>query len=125
MKYKEIQLGQKAEMSVTILEDDREKYISLSGDNNSIHTENNIVHGMLIGAYVSKFIGTQFPGDGVVIISCYLDFVVPIRWGEKILIKGVVKHKFDPFRQATIDILILDNHDSICISGSVKVKIPE
>ena len=68
---------------------------AMSGDDNPIHTTRQppIVHGMLIGAYVSRLVGTRLPGAGALMHSCRLDFLQPVFAGDTIVVDGTVTHR--------------------------------
>jgi UDP-4-amino-4,6-dideoxy-N-acetyl-beta-L-altrosamine N-acetyltransferase len=63
-------------------------FAEVSGDTNSVHLDEAaaraagfdgvIAHGMLVGAGLSKILGTDFPGRGTIYVSQSMQFVAPV-----------------------------------------------
>ena len=72
--YREIKIGDKAEIKHTITQIDIDKFVDLTGDDNKLHVDEEyvsttsfkkpVVHGMLGASFISTLIGTKLPGDG-------------------------------------------------------------
>ena len=50
-----------------------------------------VVHGMLLGGYISAVIGTKLPGAGTIYLSQSLRFKRPVRIGDEVLVRVEVK----------------------------------
>ncbi len=71
-----------------------ELYAQLSGDRNLIHFsdatakeygfKNRIAHGGIPIAIISKILGTEFPGQGTIIVKEKFEFLSPIYLGENL-----------------------------------------
>lgn len=127
MKYEEIKEGQNARYTKWITPSIVEDFIALSGDNNPVHIkgEKPIVHGMLIGAFVSTLIGKQLPGDGAVWKSYNAKFIRPIYVWDKIVIIGTVHLKIDRDKSIVLVIDVFNEKDELCVSGIASVKVTE
>ena len=85
MKYGEIKVGDKATLQHKITQNDIEKFVDLTGDDNKLHIDKDyaartsfkkpVVHGMLGASFISTIIGTKLPGDGALWFSQTLEFL--------------------------------------------------
>lgn len=90
----EIKEGEKAEIAKTISEADVYSYAGITGDLNPAHIneeyakktffKTRIVHGMLLGGFISAVIGTRLPGPGTIYISQELNFKAPVQFGDTV-----------------------------------------
>ena len=70
------------------------QFAALSGDTNPIHLDDEyaektifgkrIVHGMLLGSFISKMIATKYPGEGSIYLSQNLKFKSPCYIGDTV-----------------------------------------
>jgi len=78
-----LEIGQKAAITRTIVQEDVDKFSALSGDTNSIHSgPNGVVHGAFLNSLVSCVMGTKMPGPGSMVVSQTLKYPNPCRVGE-------------------------------------------
>ena len=80
---------------------------------------------MLSASFISTLIGTKLPGDGALCFSQNLDFLRPIRIGDKIKIIAKVTKKNISNQVVDLSIEILNQHKQKVIIGSVSVKITD
>lgn len=90
----EIKEGEKAEIAKTISEADVYSYAGITGDLNPAHIneeyakktffKTRIVHGMLLGGFISAVIGIRLPGPGTIYISQELNFKAPVQFGDTV-----------------------------------------
>ncbi len=90
-------IGQFYEKEVTITSEIGKEFARISGDFNPIHLDEKyaeetrfgkrIVHGMLIGSYISGIIGNEFPGQGSIYLNQDLKFRRPIFYDKKVIIR--------------------------------------
>lgn len=74
-KVKKYKVGDVATMKRKIQGEDVEKFITLSGDSNPVHSqEKAVVHGAFLNSLVSAVIGTQLPGPGTLVVAQNLNF---------------------------------------------------
>jgi 3-hydroxybutyryl-CoA dehydratase len=97
----DLQVGMTATFSKTITEADIVLFAGVSGDNNAVHTNEEfaattpfggrIAHGMLTASVVSAAIANRLPGPGTVYLGQQLKFKAPVRPGDTVHAKVVVK----------------------------------
>ena len=134
-KYIEINVGDKEELKHVITKGDIDKFVELTGDDNRLHVDPQfarntifkkpVVHGMLGASFISTIIGTKLPGDGALWFSQTLEFVLPVRVGDELLIIAEVQKKYD--RESIIEIKtdIFNQYKQVVTKGIAKVKIIE
>lgn len=135
MKYEEIQIGDKEELSHVITENDIEKFVELTGDDNKLHVDKEfasktsfkkpVVHGMLGASFISTMIGTKLPGDGALWFSQTLEFNLPVRIGDNLKVVSEVIGKNDKGQFIELKTEIFNQNRQVVTSGLSKVKIIE
>ncbi|MFX1482840.1 MAG: acyl-CoA dehydrogenase family protein [Promethearchaeota archaeon] len=90
----EIEIGEKAESSMTVSDEHIELYAQMSGDYNPLHMDEDyaattmfgrrIAHGPIGGALVARIIGIQLPGLGTLAYSMKVNFKAPVYPGDQI-----------------------------------------
>ena len=133
MKYSEIKVGQKAEVSHQITASDIEKFAELTGDDNRLHLDaefakktsfnKQVAHGMLGASFISTVIGTKLPGDGALWFSQNLEFLLPVRIGDTITVIAEVIKKHDREEIIELSTEIFNQNKQKVTNGSAKVKI--
>ena len=134
-RYKNINIGDKAEITHIITLRDIEKFVDLTGDDNKIHTDNEyasktsfkkpVAHGMLGASFISTVIGTKLPGDGALWYSQSLDFLQPVRVGDRLKIVAEVLKKIDRTKAIELKTEIYNQNKQKVTTGIAKVKIIE
>jgi 3-oxoacyl-[acyl-carrier protein] reductase len=134
-KFDLIKVDDTAEHFHQVTKSDIKKFINLTGDKNKIHHDSNyakktflkkpVAHGMLSASFISTLIGTKLPGDGALWFSQNLEFLRPIRVGDKIKIIAKVKKKNISNQVVDLSIEILNQHKQKVITGSVGVKVTD
>ena len=89
MYFEELNIGQSAESSRTVTQEDIVAFAALSGDRNAVHLDPDfaaktpfkgvIAHGMLSASYISAILGTRLPGEGTIYLGQNLSFLAPVR----------------------------------------------
>lgn len=133
--YYEIQIGQTAEIIHTITNDDLLKFVELTGDDNRLHTDTDyaantsfkkpVAHGMLGASFISTIIGTKLPGDGALWFSQSLEFLLPVRVGDTLIIRAEILKKEDYSKILVIKTDITNQHKQKVTQGVAKVKVVE
>ena len=131
-KYDDIQVGDKAEVSHVITELDLEKFVALTGDDNRLHIDADfasqtplgarVVHGMLGASFISTVIGTKIPGDGALWFSQTLEFILPVRVGDRIKVVATVIEKVARDSVIVLSTEIFNQDKQKVTSGVAKVK---
>lgn len=106
-------------------------YADLTGDHNPIHEnelyakqtifQNRIVHGMLLGGYISKILGTDFPGEGCIYLKQEMTFLKPIYIGEYITIRVEVLEKNVHKNRVTLLTQCFNKRGEKCVDGRAVV----
>lgn len=96
MRYEELVVGQTAEYSKTVTDDDVMSFAKVTGDFNPVHVDEEaaaktrfggrIAHGMLSAGFVSAAIANRLPGSGSIYIGQTLRFTAPVRIEDTITV---------------------------------------
>jgi acyl dehydratase len=131
-KFEEIKNGESASFKKTITEKDLTLFAEVSGDFNPLHlnveyangTEfhGRIIHGMFLGALVSRFIGMELPGKKALLLKESLEFKKPAKVGDTLTIKGTVAHKSSATRILEI-LMEINTKKELLVSGTVFVRV--
>jgi len=126
-------VGQEASVNHKISESDIENFISLSGDTNPIHFDDNfaadtylkkpIAHGMLGATFISNVIGTHLPGPGALWMSQTLDFVNPARVGDNLKITAKIINIIELENIVHLETKIEDSSGKIITKGRSIVRV--
>ena len=135
MKYEDIFIGQKESLRHKVTQQDIEKFVDLSGDDNKLHVDKDfaaktsfkkpVAHGMIGASFISTIIGTKIPGDGALWFSQTLDFLLPVRVGDEITVIAEVIKKVDRDRTIELKIEIQNQNRQVVTRGISKVKVLE
>jgi 3-oxoacyl-[acyl-carrier protein] reductase len=132
-KYQEINIGDKETLTHTITQADMDKFVELTGDDNKLHVDSEfasktqfkkqVVHGMLGASFISTIIGTKIPGDGALWFSQTLEFLLPVRLGDKLTIYAEVVKKNDKEQIIELKTDIYNQNRQAVTKGIAKVKV--
>lgn len=135
MKFEDIQLGDKAQIKHLITNQDIQAFVNLTGDDNKLHTnkayaagtsfKKPVAHGMISASFISTLIGTKIPGDGALWYEQHLEFLMPVRVGDEIVVNAEVIKKIDRLNAIELKTEIFNQHKQKVISGTAKVKVIE
>ena len=134
-RFEQIKVGDRSEINHKVLQEDIDKFVELTGDDNKLHTDKNfaakttfkkpVVHGMLGASFISTIIGTKLPGDGALWFSQSLEFLLPVRIGDHLTITAEVIKKYDKLQNIEIQTDIYNQDRQKVTTGIAKVKIIE
>lgn len=134
-KYDEISVGDSDEIRHILTTKDIDKFVDLSGDDNRLHVDADyaaktsfkrpVAHGMLGASFISAVIGTRLPGDGALWFSQSLEFLLPVRVGDELIIRAEVIKKIDHLHAIELLTEIHNQFGQKVTSGIAKVKIIE
>ena len=135
MNYDDIQIGTKESLTHKITQNDIEKFVDLTGDDNRLHVDKDyaaktsfkkpVVHGMIGASFISTIIGTKLPGDGALWFSQTLEFLLPARVGDTISVYAEVIKKNDRERIVELNVEIHNQNRQVITRGVSKVKVVE
>ena len=94
------EVGQSADMTKVITEEDILRFAEITGDRNPIHLSEEfasrtrfgerIAHGILAAGLISAVIGMKLPGPGCLYLSQTLSFLAPVRIGDEITARAEI-----------------------------------
>lgn len=132
-RFREIRLGDVAEVRHTISAADVESFVRITGDDNPVHVDDafaqsaglggRVVHGMLTASFISTVIGTRLPGPGALWYEQHVRFLRPVRAGETIRVRATVKQKSEAQRILVLETVVFDGQDRRVLEGEAKVKV--
>jgi len=127
-----IEVGDAAEITHKITQNDVNLFASLTGDYNPLHLSSGyakstsfqkpVVHGMLSASFISTVIGTRLPGEGALWTSQMLEFLRPAFVGDTLVVRSTVVQKSNATRTLVLDTKVSNQHNQILVSGRSLVK---
>jgi 3-hydroxybutyryl-CoA dehydratase len=94
------EVGQSAEMTKVINEEEILRFAEITGDRNPVHISEEfasqtrfgerIAHGILTAGLISAVIGMKLPGPGCLYVSQTLSFLAPVKIGDEITARAEV-----------------------------------
>ena len=131
--YDELQIGQTASVAKTISEYDVYAYAGITGDFNPAHVnaeyaegtffKERIAHGMLSAGLISTVLGMHMPGPGTIFISCTVNFIAPVRFGDTITATCEVIEKLEKGK-VRIKTTITNQKGEAVLNGESLVSAP-
>jgi len=134
-RFEEISVGDTAEIEHTVTQVDIERFVELTGDDNRLHVDaayaahtsfkKPVAHGMLGASFISTVIGTRLPGDGALWFSQNLEFLLPVRVGDRLKIRASVLRKEERSRVLELQTDIFNQDRQKVTTGVAKVRVVE
>jgi 3-oxoacyl-[acyl-carrier protein] reductase len=131
--FERIAVGDRVEMSRTIVAEDVAKFCELTGDCNPLHMDDafasqtvfqrRVVHGMLTASYVSTLVGTSLPGPGALWTQQSFRWIAPVFVGDSIRISLLVKYKSAATRAVTLEVQAMNQFDQAVLNGEGTVVL--
>lgn len=132
--YDEINIGDSASLTRTLMPEDVKLFAVLTGDFNPSLVDPKfsesgmfrevIAHGMWSGSLISTVLGTQFPGPGTILVDQSLHFARPVSIGDTITITVTAKQKFDHNQHVIFDCVCTNQEGLQVVRGSAEVLAP-
>lgn len=130
-----LQVGDAAEISKTIAEEDVRAFADLTGDRNPVHLDEayaastrfgrRIAHGMLGASLISAVLANELPGRGTVYLSQTLKFTAPVFLGDTVTARVVVKHVRDDKPVVTLETFCTNERGERVVEGEAVVLVPK
>ncbi|MEZ5333082.1 MAG: MaoC family dehydratase [Thermoanaerobaculia bacterium] len=121
-RFEDLAVGGSASVSLTVGDEEIRRFAELSGDRNPLHLDDafaattlfrgRIAHGMLSASLLSTLIGMHLPGTGAVYKSQTLEFLRPVRPGDRLTATGEIT-ELDPARNRIAIATRIVNQDGI------------
>lgn len=133
-KYQDIYKGQIEEFTFEITQEKMKQFLSLTGDNNPLHTDVNyanskgydevVVYGLLTTSALSTLAGVYLPGKYSLIHSVEISYAKPVFISSSPLkVKGEVIEKDDRFSRITVKVTIFDKNGVKVCRGIMQIGI--
>ncbi len=132
-QFEAIQVGDTRSIVHCISEQDVQRFVALTGDNNPLHVDRGfaastcfkdvVVHGMLGATFISTVIGTQLPGPGALWVSQTMDFLRPVRLGDTLTITCTVQKKYPTESLLDLETVIVNQDHQEVLRGGGRVKL--
>lgn len=132
--YAEMQLGDSAELAVTMTAEGIAGFARVSGDTNPIHLddaaaraaglEGRVAHGVLSLGFCSAVLGTLLPGPGTVAVDLSVKFLRPAYIGDTVTCRVEVAEKHDDRGTVLMKLLWRNQHGKIICRGTSLVLPP-
>jgi len=131
----ELKVGDSAEWSRTVTEDDIKLFAKATGDINPVHLDQayaektffkrRIAHGLLSLGYISTVLGNILPGHGTIYLSQEVKFLAPVRIGDTITARVEVMEVIPEKNRAKFKTICLNQEGKIVVDGAAWVMPPK
>lgn len=132
LSFDEISVGDSAEFSRQITEQDVRDFARLSGDTNPLHVDSTYAsttqfkkcaaHGMLVASLFSQFVGVHLPGKYCLYLSQDIIFRHPVFAGDTIKVRGRAVRKSESTRIIELALEAIVN-GVVVADGTARVKV--
>jgi 3-hydroxybutyryl-CoA dehydratase len=126
-----IKVGEMAELSKTITDEDVRAFAHLTGDHNPVHLDDRyasatrfkrrVAHGMLTASLISSVLANQLPGEGTIYLSQSLKFVAPVYLGDTVTARVTVTGIREDKPVATLETVCVNQRGELLIKGEAVV----
>lgn len=126
-----IHIGDTAEFSKTIKDEDVRVFADLTGDHNPVHLDDNyasgtrfgrrVAHGMLTASLISSVLANRLPGEGTVYLSQSLKFVAPVYLDDTVTARVTVTGIREDKPIATLETVCLNQRNETLVKGEAVV----
>jgi 3-hydroxybutyryl-CoA dehydratase len=123
----ELKVGDSAEWSRTVKEDDIELFAKATGDFNPVHLDQayaektffkgRIAHGLLSLGFISTVLGNILPGHGTIYLSQEVKFLAPVRIGDTITAKVEVTELIPEKNRVKFKTTCMNQDGKIVVDG--------
>lgn len=129
-----LQVGDAAEVSKMIVDEDVRAFAELTGDRNPVHLDEEyaastrfgrrIAHGMLGASLISAVLANELPGRGTVYLSQTLRFTAPVFLGDTVTARVVVKGVREDKPVVTLETVCTNQRGERLVEGEAVVLVP-
>jgi acyl dehydratase len=126
-----IQVGDTAEVSKTITDEDVRVFADLTGDHNPVHLDDQyasatrfkrrVAHGMLTASLISSVLANQLPGEGTIYLSQSLKFVAPVYLDDTVTARVTITGIREDKPVATLETVCINQRGELLIKGEAVV----
>ena len=133
--YDQIEVGHKESFTVTVTEEDMDRFREITGDVNPLHRDpgyakdhghpDRVVFGMLTASYLSTLAGVYLPGEHSLIHSVDTKFEGAVYPGDELTIEGTVTEKNDIFSLIVLKVIIRNGAGKKVCKAKMQIGIVE
>jgi len=126
-----IKVGEMAELSKTITDEDVRVFANLTGDHNPVHLDEQyasatrfkrrVAHGMLTASLISSVLANRLPGEGSVYLSQSLKFVAPVYLDDTVTARVTITGIREDKPVATLETVCVNQRGELLIKGEAVV----
>lgn len=134
MRYDDLVVGQTAEYSKQVTNDDVMAFARITGDFNPVHVDEEaaaksrfggrIAHGMLSAGLVSAAIANKLPGSGSIYLAQSLRFTAPVRIDDTITVVLTITELLSRKRVKLSTICRNQNEETV-LDGEATILVDE
>ena len=130
----EIEIGETAQGTMVVTDEDITLYAEMSGDYNLLHTDDDyaattmfgrrIAHGPIAGALVARVVGTQLPGLGTLAFNMKVNFKAPVYPGDEITATVEATEKVEENNLLRMSFTVVNQDGIEVLNGYTNVMPP-
>jgi 3-oxoacyl-[acyl-carrier protein] reductase len=131
--FDELGEGVRASWLHEVTAEEVDSFARLSGDVNPLHMDDRfarrqgfagrVVHGMLVNAFISRMLGVELPGPGVLWLSQSTRFLLPVHIGDRIEVAVEVVHRSTATRSLVLETVVRKAGGETALTGEAKVMM--
>lgn len=132
-RFAALRVGDVASWTHVLTAAELDAFTTLSGDDNPLHVDDSyarqqgfrgrVVHGMLLGAFLSRVVGTVLPGPGALWLSQSIRWARAAYVEDRIEIEVRVTHLSSALRTVVLDTTIRNQRDVVLLKGEAKIMM--
>jgi 3-hydroxybutyryl-CoA dehydratase len=131
--FEDLKIGFNASFDVEVIKEMVDGFVTLSGDNNPLHTDIDyakkheypdvVVHGMLTSSFYSRLVGLYLPGKYCILQEIKTSFISPVHIGDTLTVYGEIDYINYAMRQVEIKANILGYDGKKVSRARIKVGV--
>ena len=131
----ELKVGDSAQITKTITEDEITLFAKAIGDFNPVHLDEafaqktqfkgRIAHGALSLGFISAILGNILPGHGAIYLSQEVKFLAPVRIGDTITAKVEVMELIPEKNRVKFRTTCINQEGNIVVDGTAWAMPPQ
>jgi 3-hydroxybutyryl-CoA dehydratase len=134
MSFEDLREGDEFEEPYAIVPAAYEAFVAASGDRSPLHVDDDyarargfperVMHGALLNAFVSHFVGMRVPGRRALLQAMDLQYLKPSFLGDRLILRATVAQKVEAARAIVLHVKIQnETRQAVVARGRVQVGI--
>lgn len=130
-RFEDLEIGLKESFTVTVTEEMMRDFLSISGDINPLHNDDDfakeqgyagkVVYGLLTTSFISKLVGVLLPGKCCLLQGIETKYLRPVYAGDELTVMGEVSELHESVRRAVIKVTISNHNGEKVLRGKADV----